>query len=112
MRLQPIVSTASMDEAVRWYGAVLGCTPVFRSESWTAFETGGALLGVHLGERAETAGPVALSLVATAPLEEVLARLAAAGITPEGGVVDQPFGRSILLRDPEGLAVQVNEHRS
>jgi hypothetical protein len=111
MRLQPIVYAASMEQAVRWYEAVLGCPPAFRSAAWSAFEVGDAVLGIHLGVRDAPAGPVVLSLVATSPLDEVLARLAAAGITPEGGVVEQPFGRSVLLRDPGGLAVQVNEHR-
>jgi predicted enzyme related to lactoylglutathione lyase len=112
MRLQPIVYASSMDRTVGWYEAVLGRAPVSRSAAWSAFDIGGAMLGIHLGERTAPAGPVALSLIATAPLEEVLARLAAAGITPEGEIVDQPFGRSFVLRDPEGLAVQVNEHRA
>lgn len=55
-------------------------------------------------------GRVELSLVATEPLEAVLERLGAAGIEPVRGISDEAFGRSVVLEDPDGTPVQVNEH--
>jgi catechol-2,3-dioxygenase len=51
-----------------------------------------------------------LSLVVDRSLEEIVARLEAAGVAIERGISDEAFGRSILLRDPDGTALQVNEH--
>ena len=40
----------------------------------------------------------------------MLGRLRAAGYEPETEIVDESFGRSFQVRDPEGLLMQVNEH--
>lgn len=110
MRLQPIVYTADMEAAVRWYGAVLGIQASYRSEVWTSFAVGDATLGIHTVSEPVDTSRGDLSLIATEPLEEVLERLARSGIEPAEGIVRQPFGRSFLLRDPDGSPVQVNEH--
>ncbi|MDE0527231.1 MAG: hypothetical protein OXH85_00800 [Truepera sp.] len=36
--------------------------------------------------------------------------LAGLGITPLGNIADEAFGRSLLLGDPAGLTIQINEH--
>ena len=112
MRLQPIVYTTDMAETVGWYRTVLGLDPVYTSDMWTAFAVGDATLGIHAVQEPAGEGGVALSLVATEPLEQIESRLAGAGVIPETGIQDETFGRSLLLRDPVGNAVQVNEHGS
>ncbi len=57
-----------------------------------------------------TAGEVELSFEATEPLEDVIERLREIGHEPETALVDEAFGRSFTVRDPEGLLLQVNEH--
>ena len=47
--------------------------------------------------------------MAAEPLEKVAARLAAAGF-PAGPIMDENFGRSMVVHDPDGAAVQINEH--
>jgi len=110
MRLQPILYTTEMSAATRWYGTVLGNRPTYASDVWTSFDVGDGHLALHRTDSLPTDSRVALSLVATESLEEIVARLAVAGITPERGIQDEAFGRSILLRDPDGSPVQVNEH--
>lgn len=44
------------------------------------------------------------------PEEELMTQLTAAGISIENDIVDEAFGRSLLLRDPDGLPLQINEH--
>jgi hypothetical protein len=43
------------------------------------------------------------------PLEEVERHLQGAGFPPEGTIVDQEWGRSLLVRAPDGSIVQVDE---
>jgi hypothetical protein len=50
-----------------------------------------------------------LGLVADGPLEEVEARLRAAGFAPEGKIVDQEWGRSLFVRSPDGAVLQIDE---
>ena len=47
--------------------------------------------------------------VADEPLEAVEARLRAAGFPPEGTIVDQEWGRSLLVPGPDGTIVQIDE---
>ena len=36
--------------------------------------------------------------------------LRAKGITPARGIIDEAFGRSLVVRDPDGLLIQIDEH--
>ncbi len=110
MKLQPIVYTTNMAAAVEWYSTVLGVMPGYASEAWTSLSVGDAVLGIHVVETRPTNSYVEVSLVSLEPLEPVIARLAAKGIHPAKGIEAQPFGRSMLLRDPDGAPVQINEH--
>ena len=55
-------------------------------------------------------GRRALALVSDGPLEALVARLDEQGVTPARGIQPESFGRSLLLRDPDGLLIQVNLH--
>ena len=112
MRLQPIVYTTDMAGTVEWYRKVLSAEPVHASDMWTSFAVGDATLGVHAVDEQRKGSGVELSFVATEPLDQVVSRLEASGVAIERGLQDETFGRSILLRDPPGNPVQVNEHRS
>jgi hypothetical protein len=54
-------------------------------------------------------GHIELSFEADEPLEDVAERLAAAGFEP-AAIVDENFGRSLRVADPDGVLVQINEH--
>lgn len=105
MKLQTIVYVSSMDTSIGWYSTLLGVEPTVRSEHWTSFEVGGANLALHLTDRAAGQGDVALSLVVDEPLEAVAAR-----VEPTRAIADEPFGRSFVVTDPDGVVIQVNEH--
>lgn len=110
-----------VDAVERFYEA-LGLAVAFRSRrnrvgttKWVEMAGGPGLLALHAtpepGQNEEPAEPpVALAFEAEEPLEDVVARLRAAGFDPETAIVDEAFGRSFTVRDPEGLLVQVNEH--
>jgi catechol 2,3-dioxygenase-like lactoylglutathione lyase family enzyme len=53
---------------------------------------------------------VELSFESQEPLERVTGRLRQAGYPLETEIVDETFGRSFRVRDPEGLVIQVNEN--
>lgn len=53
---------------------------------------------------------VELAFEADDALEDVVARLRAAGYEPHTAIIDESYGRSFTARDPEGLRVQINEH--
>jgi hypothetical protein len=76
-----------------------------RSAHWTELRAGkGAVLALHSVDRG---GRVEPALVAEEPLEAIQDRYRDALSRP---VTDEAFGRSLVLRDPDGLELQVNEH--
>jgi len=105
MRLQPIVYVTNMAASIEWYGTLLGGAPSVSSDHWTAFSVGESQLALHLTDERLSAGTVELSLIADEPLEQVAARL-----TPHQAIADEPFGRSVVVADPDGTLIQVNEH--
>jgi catechol 2,3-dioxygenase-like lactoylglutathione lyase family enzyme len=100
----PIVYVRDMDASVAFYEG-LGFDVASRSHMWTELKAGdGAALALHAAE-GDHVGKVELALVAEEPLERLAAHPALAR-----GIADEAFGRSLVLEDPNGLRLQVNEH--
>ena len=106
MILMPIIYVREMDESVAFYEQLgFEVDLQSRSHGWTELKAGeGAVLALHIAEEGK-AGRVELSMVAKQPLER-LAEVSALA----RGIADEAFGRSIVLQDPNGLQIQVNEH--
>ena len=106
MILMPIVYVRDMDESVDFYERLGFEVDIqSRSQNWTELKAGeSAVLALHSAEESKV-GAIELSMVAEQPLER-LAEVA----TASRGIADEAFGRSIVLPDPNGLQIQVNEH--
>ena len=100
----PIVYVEDMDASLAFYES-LGFDVLDRSPMWSRLEAGdGAALALH-GAGAEHAGRVELALLSEEPLERVAER-----VPPARGIADEAFGRSLVVEDPNGMRIQVNEH--
>lgn len=109
MQLQTIVYVRDMEASIAFYER-LGFVVDYRGGPvWTAFQGRDGMLALHLVEELPTGSRVAVSLAADGSLEDTIASVAAAGVetTP---IEEQPFGRSTVVHDPDGLAIQINEH--
>jgi catechol 2,3-dioxygenase-like lactoylglutathione lyase family enzyme len=108
MILMPIVFVSDMERSVDFYES-LGFEPQRRSPMWTELKAGErAVLALHHAEPLpEPSQRVELALVSEEVLERVEERFEGALARP---IADEAFGRSLILRDPDGLEIQVNEH--
>ena len=112
MKVMPIRYVADMAAATRFYAALgLVQGDSSRSGNWTELNGSGGMLALHTARTAEQdiPGRVELSFETREPLESLAERLTAAGFEPEA-IVDENFGRSLRVTDPDGALVQVNEH--
>jgi catechol 2,3-dioxygenase-like lactoylglutathione lyase family enzyme len=113
VKVRPIHFVPDVAEAVRFYEA-LGLRPQVRSRSghWVEMTAAGGELGLHdaaiAADGLGRAG-IALNFVAEEPLEAVERRLREAGFPPDGTIVDQEWGRSLLVRGPDGTLIQIDE---
>jgi catechol 2,3-dioxygenase-like lactoylglutathione lyase family enzyme len=100
-------------EAVRFYAALgLRSEAQSRSGHWVELAAAGGGLGLHdaaIAADGQGRAGVALNFVADEPLEAIEQRLRAAGFSPEGTIVDQEWGRSLLVRAPDGTLIQIDE---
>jgi predicted enzyme related to lactoylglutathione lyase len=80
------------------------------SVMWTELTGDGGMLALHQLPEDGPHASFELCFEAGEPLEDVVGRLRAAGYELETEIVDESFGRSFQVRDPEGLLLQVNEH--
>jgi catechol 2,3-dioxygenase-like lactoylglutathione lyase family enzyme len=112
MKLMPIVYVTDMGRAADFYTALGFQSDVQdRAGMWAQLTMGDAALGLHYCSPLPSGnGRVALALVSDDPLEGVVARLKMAGVALEQEIAEEAFGRSIQLRDPDGLLIQINEH--
>jgi catechol 2,3-dioxygenase-like lactoylglutathione lyase family enzyme len=108
MRVLPIRYCADVAASTRFYRALgLELGSATRPGSWVELPAAAGTLALH--KEAEHAGECELAFEAEEPLEAVAARLAEAGY-PVEPIVDESYGRSLRVRDPDGVYVQVNEH--
>jgi catechol 2,3-dioxygenase-like lactoylglutathione lyase family enzyme len=119
MRVMAIRYVRDVESARQFYQA-LGLTLEFASRRprrggpsvWTELADSGTGPGAHLalhhwdGDHAD----VQLSFQADEPLELVVDRLRRSGYETATEIVDEAFGRSFTIRDPEGLLIQINEN--
>jgi catechol 2,3-dioxygenase-like lactoylglutathione lyase family enzyme len=113
VKLRVIHFVPDMAAAERFYRAI-GLQPDVRSRSgiWVELQAAGGELDLHDGASAadgEGREGYALNFVADEPLERVERRLLAAGFPPDGTIVDQEWGRSLLVRAPDGTVIQIDE---
>ena len=113
MRVRPIHFVPDVDEAMRFYEALgLEVQARARTGHWIEFTASGGELALHDTTTAadgEGRDGMLVSFIAEEPLEELERRLREAGFPPEGTVVDQAWGRSLFVRAPDGMVVQIDE---
>ena len=106
----PIVYVTEMARSLAFYQA-LGATVKHQGSMWSELRLGGVGLALHLADRVEHEGvSVALAMVAQRPLEEIVSVLQKAGVGLRREIVDEAFGRSLTVYDPDGRPIQINEH--
>jgi len=106
----PIVYVMDMARSLTFYQA-LGATVKNQGNMWSELRFGAAALALHLVDSVSHEGQqIALAMTAQRPLEFILTTLQQAGIEPPQEIVDEAFGRSLTIHDPDGLPIQINEH--
>lgn len=108
MKVLPIRYCADIEASRRFYlalGLELGAAT--RPGGWVELPATAGDLALHRAQG--DAGRCELAFEAEEPLEDVADRLRAAGYAP-GPILDESFGRSMVVRDPDGVPVQVNEN--
>jgi uncharacterized glyoxalase superfamily protein PhnB len=99
-----------MARSLRFYQA-MGLTLRKQGNMWSELQLRDAILALHWVDRISAAEQrMELALLSYEKLESLVDQLRAAGVTVENDIADEAFGRSLLLHDPDGLPIQINEH--
>lgn len=109
LRPMPILFIRNMRSALGFWRA-FGLRLVARSRNgrWAELDGARGGMALHLAEERDEQR-VELSFDSAGPLEPLAERLRDAGFTVED-IVDEGYGRSMQVHEPNGLMVQVNEH--
>ncbi|MDQ3054447.1 MAG: VOC family protein [Actinomycetota bacterium] len=107
MRVVPIRYSANVAASMRFYRALgLDAGSVSRPGAWAELPAASGMLAIHEADGA-TVGTCELAFEADEPLEVITSRLRSAGFAPQP-IVDENFGHSVRVCDPDGVWVQVN----
>lgn len=113
MKVRPIHFVANLADAVRFYEALgLRTQAQSRSGHWIELTAAGGELGLHdaaIAADGQGRTGIALNFVAEERLEAVERRLRDAGFPPDGTIVDQEWGRSLVVPAPDGTLIQIDE---
>lgn len=111
MRPVTIVYVTDMERSLAWYRRLLpGHELVSSSPYWAELSFGAASVALHSAGEVASGTQLGFGLEAGEPLETIRTRLAAAGVDVVRDIGDEPFGRSMVIADPDGLSIQINEH--
>lgn len=113
LALMPVVYVRQIASVLPFYPALgFHFAAGDRAGEWVELRLGSAILMLHRSEHPSSEAPRSIepSLVSAEPLEEVLARLAAAGFPTDHPIIDESFGRYVQVQAPDGLVLQINEH--
>jgi len=103
----PIRYSADVDAAVRFYQALgLDIGSMSRPGAWVELPAASGMLAIHKAVGAEV-GTCELAFEADEPLDDIVLRLRDAGFEPQP-IVDENFGWSVRVCDPDGVWVQIN----
>lgn len=107
MKVVAIRYTKDAVALVRFYEA-LGVEPqsASRPGNWVELAGESGMVAVHLDDE-QDGGRCEVAFESDEPLEQVAERVSAAGFEA-GPVVDENFGQSLRVRDPDGVWVQIN----
>ncbi|MFI1224178.1 MULTISPECIES: VOC family protein [unclassified Streptomyces] len=106
----PIRYVADVAASRRFYeGLGLAFRPDLSVDVWAQLAAGAGEVGIHDAavSQGRPPGTTELGFATDEPLEAVADRLAAAGYAYD--LVDENFGRSIRVTDPDGVTVQIQE---
>lgn len=113
MTLMTIVYVTDMAASTAFYEA-LGAevSQVNRTKTWAEFKVGDAILALHASDALPTERfcGLDLSFNSTEPLETLAQSFKQAGVSLYREITDEAFGRSLVVKDPDGLPIQINEH--
>ena len=109
LTLMPIAYVRSMAESLRFYRA-LGLSLRHEGDTWSELGLGDAVLALHAMEKPPPGPSPVVAFVCRERLESLIDRLRTEGLSQPLEIVDEAYGRSLLLRDPDGLSIQINEH--
>lgn len=113
MRPMPIVYVTDMETSLGWYRrAVPDAEVVSTSPYWSELRAGGSPFALHIAETVTPGTQVGLAFTAQRSLEDILADWRAGDISPTRDIADEAFGRSVVITDPDGLTIQINEHET
>ncbi|MGH8917140.1 MAG: VOC family protein [Actinomycetes bacterium] len=108
LRPMPILFVRNIRTSLAFWRAFgLRLTARSRNGRWAELDGVHGGLGLHLAEDGAEQH-VALMFESAGPLEPLAQRLRATGFTVED-IIDEGFGRSMQVHEPNGLVVQVNE---
>src|SRR6266566_2525982 len=107
LTLMTIVYVRNTDAVLPFY-QTLGMKPIAveRGREWIELQLGDAVLGLHQSDQPSSQFGRSRS---HEPLETFLERLAAAGFTTDHPILDETFGRYVMIEAPDGFLIQVNE---
>jgi hypothetical protein len=113
LTLMAIVYVRDVAAAMPFYQA-LGFVPaaISRAGEWAELRRGDAVLALHQSDQPSSMLPrgVELSFISHEPLESFVERLAAAGFPTQHPIVDEEYGRNVLIQAPDGFTMQVDEY--
>jgi predicted enzyme related to lactoylglutathione lyase len=104
-----LIYPTNIERSVNFY-RTLGFTLSTERKLWAELRLGDAALGLQGSDPWVRGEQIRLVLISKVDLEELIAELQKNGIRVDHEIADEAYGRSVLIHDPDGNPILINEY--
>jgi len=109
LQLMSLIYPTNIERSVNFY-RTLGFTLNTERKLWAELRLGDAALGLQGSDPWVRGEQIRLVLVSKVALEELIAELQKNGVRVDHEIADEAYGRSVLIHDPDGNPILINEY--
>ena len=96
-----------MARSVEFYSNVIGLDVIEHDSDWSEVDANGLKIGLNSSESPAGDGGAAIAFQPSSDIEEEVDRLKGEGVEFPDGIADQPWGRIVTFKDPDGNDLQL-----
>ena len=96
-----------MSRSVEFYTNVLGLEVTEHDGDWSEVDANGLKIGLNSSESPAGDGGAAIAFQPGSDIEDEVERMKGEGVEFPDGIADQPWGRIVTFKDPDGNDLQL-----
>jgi len=112
MKITPFVFSNDVERSIIFYSLLGDVNVIYQSNEWTELSVNGSSFGIHYTtEPIKVGNHMGLSYTTATKLVELKASLKENNIEIVRDIVDQGFADTMVIKSPDGIEIEILNHK-